>query len=52
MYKLLAVCEADSVSSIASDFKKKKGWYCKVTQFIEIKKINLKITNLTLLVLL
>ena len=45
--------DADSVSTITRDFqKKKKGGYCKVSDFIEIKKINLKIINLTLLVLL
>jgi hypothetical protein len=45
--------DASSVSSITRDFqKKKKDGYCKVSDFIEIKKINLKIINLTLLVLL
>jgi len=44
--------DADSVSTVTRDFKKKKGGYCKVSDFIEIKKINLKIINLTLLVLL
>ena len=33
-------------------FKKIEGGYCKVSNFIEIKKINLKIIDLTLLVLL
>ena len=45
--------DASSVSSITKDFqKKKKDGYCKVSDFIEIKKINLKIIDLTLLVLL
>ena len=33
-------------------FQKKNNGYCKVSDFIEIKKINLKIIDLTLLVLL
>ena len=35
--------DADSVSTITSDFQKKKGGYCKASYFIEIKKINLKL---------
>jgi len=35
--------DADSVSTITSDFQKKKDGYCKASYFIEIKKINLKL---------
>ena len=50
---LLMLKDDASVSSITRNFKKKiGGGYCKVSDFIEIKKINLKIINLTLLVLL
>ena len=44
--------DIDSLAPSLGIFKKKEGGYCKVSDFIEIKKINLKIINLTLLVLL
>ena len=32
--------DTDSVSTATRDFKKIEGGYCKVSDFIEIKKIN------------
>jgi len=44
--------DADRSAPLLGTLKKIEGRYCKVSDFIEIKKINLKIINLTLLVLL
>ena len=40
------------LAKLSERISKKKDGYCKVSDFIEIKKINLKIIDLTLLVLL